>query len=977
LDTLTEHESKPANISHELPDFLDVELSIINEKIQVNSEVHFINDYGEEFWYQNVKMPLILSENEVYMLGIATDITKDKISYIQTETVARELQLKNNEIQALFNVLPDDYLRVSTHGICKESYSKPEYRGKTLIEIFNREVSQLILESVYNTLATSEPCVLEFWFESKFYETRVFGLNNDDAAVVVRDVTNSKVIENKLREREAQYRAIVEDQTELICRTDSAYKILFVNEAFCRYFGLDRNEILNEKFQPNIPDKDRTEIFIAISKLSIENPLVNFTHRILTQSSEYKWLNWSARAMHNENGSINEYLFVGRDITDLKYAEEKLRIGQEHYSSVVNSVREVIFRTDNHGKFIFLNPAWLEVVGYDVDNSIGKYLCDFVAEEHRDIVSSQFKTLIEKNTDYLKFEALLTCNSTDNKYKWVEFNLQANYDIEGNFVGVTGIINDIHSRKLAEQKLEEAMREVELTSRAKTDFLAMISHEIRTPMNGIIGMTGLLLETSLNYEQRELVETIRVSSDNLLSIINHILDFSKVESGKIKLENETFDIAHCIENVFDLFSLKAFQKQIELIYYIENNVPEWVIGDSNKLRQILSNLIGNAIKFTIRGDVFVRVSLNSISDEHCDVMFRVIDSGIGISEENIEKLFTPFTQLDSGHRRKHEGTGLGLAISKSLVNLMGGSIGVLSSKNGTEFHFTVKLKPIDNISKQPNPFFSPNKEIVVIEKNEKLRETLIDYFGRHNVSVNAYETLNDASIGTSTDLVILGSRLYSDDLLRLANNYRKKKSLNHLPFVFLTYGSHHVSKHSELDIFVTKPVRYKHLLRICARILTGNVPTNQYIDSKRTLNPELSAEHPLHILVVEDSHVNQRIMVKLLEKCGYKPDVAANGLEAVNAALKVQYDLIFMDIQMPEMDGIEATEKILQLLPGDKKPVIIALTAAVLDINKEECFKAGMTHFIAKPFKIEDVVNIIRIYAPQIPKRKTDINSLA
>ncbi|MDW8334705.1 MAG: ATP-binding protein, partial [Bacteroidia bacterium] len=590
-------------------------------------------------------------------------------------------------------------------------------------------------------IASSSPQIIDFSYDGYFYEARVFNLDDTDAALIVRDVTNSKKTEIALKEREAQYRAIVEDQTELICRTDSELEIMFVNEAFLRFFKFASYDI---PYKINLI-KDvlyvSEDIINEIKAVDPQKPMVKFSHRIMVLGKDCRWLEWTARGLFNDLGLIKEYLFVGRDVTELKVFEEQLRQGKEHYMSVVNSVRDVIFQADETGKIVFLNPAWYEMTGNRIENSLNQSFFSYLTENKQQ-AELLYDLLQSNRADNVRFEARIVCDTSENS-KWVEFNLQANHDADGRFIGVTGVIHDINVRKLTEQKLEEAKKEAEAVARSKTDFLAMISHEIRTPMNGVMGMAALLMETELSPEQRELVETIRVSGENLLTIINHILDFSKADSGSFKVENEPFELSYCLDCVLELFAPKAHIKQLDLLYLIEDDVPDWVVGDSNKLRQVLANLIGNAIKFTSSGEVFIHVSCIFRDESSTRLKFTVKDTGPGIGDAEMDKLFLPFVQLETGHRRKHEGTGLGLAISKLLVELMGGEIGAIPGRNGAEFFFIIPLAIHQNKNIISETFSFKDKRIALIEKNFRLRNILIRYLEKYHLTIDSFGSMNE------------------------------------------------------------------------------------------------------------------------------------------------------------------------------------------------------------------------------------------
>ncbi len=695
------------------------------------------------------------------------------------------------------------------------------------------------------------------------------------------------------------------------------------------------------------------------------------------------------------------------EIEQKKEIEQKLREKDERYELAVAGTNDGIWDWNLSSNKAYFSPAWMRIIGYE-DQPLPDHIDTWLDRIHK---QDKEKTLQDINL-YLNNQTNLFENSHrlqhhNGNYVWVLAKGKRDLDENGQVFRLVGTITDISDQVKAQQELTIAKEQAEMANKAKSEFLATMSHEIRTPMNAVIGMTGLLLDTDLDDEQQEFAEIIRTSGDSLLAIINDILDFSKIESGKLELEIQPFPLRTVIEESLDLLVTKASNKKIELVYFIEEKIPLTITGDSNRLRQIIVNLLGNAVKFTSTGEIILSVGIIDITkltnqQNEYELLFTVTDTGIGIVPSRMHKLFKAFSQVDASTTRNYGGTGLGLVICERLVKMMGGRIWVESKgglagdyphdwqissnldSQGSIFCFTLKTRLsnflVTSEPKAPVKLLQ-GKKVLIVDDNEINRQVLM--IQCHNcrmktvLASSGKEALLTLQNKPHFDIAILDMHMPVMDGITLAKQIHALDDYRNLPLILLSsmgnYDHERIVSQVNWSTIVTKPIKQSQLYNILVKIVQSRsaeqlIPPSIHQSGNYR---NLSTNTPLKILVAEDNVVNQKVITNILKRLGYRADVVANGLEVLDTLRRQSYDLILMDVQMPEMDGLTATRQIRTLWKTKNSdfqgecPYIIAMTANAMEGDRKICLDAGMDDYLSKPVRVEALVEKLNSIPPQ------------
>ena len=866
-----------------------------------------------------------------------------------------------------------------------------QFVGKTLEEAFPNLIATPIPDA-YRAVARGgrpfETELLNYRDElvAGSYEATAVRTGPNQMAVFFRDITERKRAEDALRVSEERFSKVFHTSPVAISlATLREGRFIDVNESFLHLVGFGREELIGHTALELGIWTSPGEREAALQHLIREGSIRNIESHFRTRAGEIRQSLAAAELIELKGEAC--VLTLIHDITERKQAEEALRKSEERFQLIARATNDTVWDWDLLTNRVWWNEGIKTVFGYPTDEVAhdGAWWDLHIHTEDHDRILGGMHEVIKSGEQF--WSAEYRYRRADGTYADVYDRAYVIRDPNGKPVRMIGAMMDITERKRVEKELAQARDQALESARLKSQFVANISHEVRTPLNGIVGMTVLLQDSELSPDQRDYLGTIQASSEALLGIINDILDFSKMEAGKLHFETLEFDLRSTVESTLELLADRAQSKHVELVSLINTDVPIRLRGDPGRLRQVITNILVNAIKFTERGEVVVRVIRESESDAHADLCFTVSDSGIGIPEDALPYLFQAFSQADGSTTRKYGGTGLGLAISKQLVEMMGGQIGVESTPGrGSTFWFTVRLEKPPSAQPAPEPY-PPSfvgLRVLVADDNEPSRRLLIQHSATLGLRMETVATGHEAlrvlqeaaRVGPPFALAILDMQMPDVDGLALARTIKADPGISSTRLLMMTAKGPRndtaTLRAAGVGAFLVKPIRQKHLIDCLNSVLSepSQHETRFWLDQKVTpgrtpLPSRPPTERPIHVLVAEDNPINQRVAVALLEKLGYQAQAVATGKEVLKALEKVAYEVILMDCQLPELDGFETTREIRRReqqnpSPDARRVHIIAMTAYALRGAREECLASGMDDYISKPVHIDALVEALQ-----------------
>ena len=930
------------------------------EKFTVESEI----SVKDKNVYLEISLNPVVSNNEVVAVTVFTkDITERKLKDLKI--IESENKFKTvfdfSQIGMALLTTQVKWLKLND-AFCKIlGYSENELLGKTFQDITHPD--DLAQDLIYISEIVEEK-VESYQREKRYIHKKghiIWAIvsvslmkNIPDKSIYlllqVQNITRRKISELKLAESESKFRSAFDYSSIGMALINTNGQWLKVNKSLCNIFGYKEQEFCKKTLEElsHIEDsKDNAKYY----KQLLNNEIKSFQieRRYYHYNSHIIWLSLNISAVYNDSNKQIYFIVQAQDITQRKEAEKSLLF----QSNILQNVQDCIIITDLKGNITYWNQGATSIFGYQPNEIINQKITELYPDNDQLTLKKGLADIASVKNIKRDWKG----KTKDGKEIWLDLKTSYLQNKEGKLIGFIGVARDITDKKEIEKELISAKEQAEEALHIKSEFLATMSHEIRTPMNGVIGMTDLLSKTKLNEEQNEFLDIIRKSNNSLMTIINEILDFSKFEANKMQLEKIPFDLRTCIQDIYSIVSGIAEEKKIELVYYVSLDIPQHLLGDINRIRQVLLNLVNNGIKFSNKGELFISVELLKRTDNILTLKFIIKDTGIGIAKEIINNLFQPFSQGDSSTSRKYGGTGLGLAITKKIVELMNGKIWVESQLGqGSEFHFTIDLELADIYSENSyrqniHPKLLNKRALLVVNNSNGLNSI--------NDQTKQWGMLNTIALSYSIALGILKNNPSFDvviiDLSETDTKYMLKelhKLQPSLPVIILISSDKENLKVSDklFSDCLIKPVKEITLFNALINTLfKRTIITNKNND----FGLDFAISYPLNILLAEDNIINQKLVNKILEKMGYKIDIANNGFEAIEAVKNKYYDIILMDIQMPEMSGIEATQYILSNFSESEIPKIIALTANAMQGDREICINAGMVDYITKPISIK------------------------
>ncbi len=925
----------------------------------------------------------------------------------QLEALEARLRASESFYQSLVETLPQNILRKDVQGrftfanqrFCQSiGRSLEEILGKTDFDLFPAELAAKYHRDDLRVITTQENLdtieahqgshgekLFVHVIKTPLFDHsgRVIGIQG-----IFWDVTQRKRIEEELAYERDLLRSLLDHIPDRIYFKDAYSRFMRCSRSMADRLGLaDPQEVVGKTDFDFHPPAQAREYFNDEQRiLQTREPLINKLEQQHGPNDLEIWASVTKVPIFNQSGTITGLVGLSRDITQLKQTENALRQAEEKYRAIYENSVEGIFQTTRDGHFLSANPALARMYGFDDPQQLVTALTDiahqlYVNPERRE----EFRQRVRDHGAVTGFESEIY--RRDGSRIWISESARPVTDAQGNFLYYEGTVEDITARKMVDMERERAREAALETARTKAQFLANMSHEIRTPMNAIIGMTDMLRDTRLNPEQREYVDTIHHSTDSLLSIINDILDFSKMEAGKLSLEVIDFDLRDAVETTVEILAERAHKKDIELACSFQAGLPDRLRGDPVRLRQVLTNLASNAVKFTDAGEVIIRVARLADQGDTTFLRFEVNDTGIGISEDALRRIFQEFTQADGSTTRKYGGTGLGLTISKQLVEMMGGRIGVDSTPGvGSTFWFEIPLAaatggaahagPIDRTAGTSRPYaWLAGRRLLLVDDTVRYRQILreqletpgLDLVEADSGAAALTVLVDAAAAGRPFSAVLIDLDIDDGDGLALAQNIRNLPALADTRIIMLANLLNRLPAATLLATGISaclvKPIRQTRLSE-CLREVVGQDASDRSrpVETAEALPPSMLTEAARHvrILLAEDNVVNQRVALKQLKKLGFSADAVANGIEVLSALQRIPYDIIIMDCQMPEMDGYEVTARIRQggsdsYIHLRSSPYIIALTANAMQGDRERCLALGMNDYLTKPLHLHQL----------------------
>ena len=818
--------------------------------------------------------------------------------------------------------------------------------------------------------------------ESRMIDTRAEPRFSPDGGFLGLVGSSADITERwQVQEMRERLAAIVDSSDDAIISTALDGTISAWNRGAENVFGYPASEIVGKPMLLLLPPERIDEESDILARIKRGESVEHFETVLLRKDGTRIDVSMTISPIRDGNGMIVGVSKVARDITGRKQAEQIVRSSEEKFRQLAENIDEVFWMMNAAGtEIIYISPAYEQIWGRSC-KSLYETPMDWseaISPGDREHAHETFMRQLQGE----KIDSEYRISTPDGQERWIRDRAFPIRDNDGQLIRIAGIAVDITERKRYEEELIHARKGADAANEAKSEFLANMSHEIRTPLNGIIGMTDLVLGTELTAEQRDYLETAKFSADALLNVINDILDFSKIEAGKIELEEVAFSLTDCVESALKTMTLRANEKGLELLCDIAAEVPQMVRGDPGRLRQVLLNLVGNALKFTEKGEVGIRVVADSIEGKASMLHFIVFDSGVGIAPEKLELIFDSFNQADASTTRQFGGTGLGLTISRCLVQMMGGRVWVESELGaGSRFHFTVRLVTERNnaavIESLPPPVTLQGVNVLIVDDNGTNRiilHNMVERWGMNPTSVSdgeqALDVLSAAeNANHAYGLILTDMHMPRMDGFGLVGHLKDRVKFSTPTIMMLTSGGQRgdAARCEELGIaaYLIKPVRQAELREAVIRVLhakQGGLPVP--LITRYSLRDKGDLLRSLHILLAEDNRVNQKIATRLLEKRGHHVVLAENGEEALGALAQDSFDLVLMDVHMPRMDGIEAAISIREKekSTGLHQPVI-AMTALAMIGDRERCLAAGMDGYLSKPIDLQQLDDVLAVYA--------------